>query len=299
MVNKITSSRKVKRPFQILAETNEGEFPGSGTFTSIPVKSIEIEKDGEYTPVEQIGVEDLMDIVRGNPHTTVRTVGPMLDTVQLMRLINAANDASPTGTVSESVSGLFSMLRDVGSGLVETFFKLVGMRPKSGTPKFEKGKPHELAIVWSVLDWLAPTTSAPGGVTMQAAFPSGTVLRHTHMGAAAFVWDGDNIPVRSISLNVDRGTEVDDILGQEVGYGQQPYGKTVTATVSMLYVTDDLKTDFEADATKAYTITVNSTGPKTITGNGKLLKPKLPIDAGSKEAVPQEWEIQLLTSTAN
>ncbi len=297
---KITSARKVKKPFQILAETTEGQFPASGTFTSIPVKTLEIEKDGEYTPVEQIGPEDLMDIVRGNPKTKVRTTGPMIDTELLKRLMNPANDTTPAGTVSESVSGLFSMLVDTGSGLQETYFKIVGMRPESGTPKFEKGKPHELSVVWSCLDWLAPTTTAPTVVVMQSTFPSGPVWRHKDMGANAFQYNGVTIPVRSISIDVQRGTEVDEILGQEVGYGQQPYTRVMKATVSMLYVAGDLLSDFNTQYTnRSYTITVNSTGPKTITGNCRVLKPKLPLDASSKEAIPQEWEIQLLTCTVN
>lgn len=292
---KVTTVRKIKKPVQILAETTEGTFPATGSFVSFPCSSLEWEIDGQYVNVEQIGVEDIMEAAQGNLVTGIRTTGPLIDTVLLQRLMNAANDTTPAGTVSEPLSLLYSQLIDG----TETYFKFVGVRVKSGSIKCERGKPHELSVSWECIELLTPTTTAPTGVTMVTTFPSGSVYKHKDMGASALVWNSIALKFGSLTINVDRATKSIHIAGQSKPYAVEPMKRALTGSASLLYLDHTAYTELNTDTERAYTVTLNSTGPKTITGNGKITKVKKTNDAGGGDAIMADIDLVLTTATVN
>lgn len=288
-----TTARLVKKPLQWIAETVEGTFPTSGTLTTVPFSNLEFTIDGQHVDVAQVGPEDFLTSIKGVPVEEFRITGPMLDTDLVKWLVNAQNFGTPTGTISESRSFLTSIYLNG----TENYLKFTGVKPKSGSIKMERGKPHELSIEFVCMDIADPTTSAPTGVTISSTFPTGTPYHHK--SGASVSWNGSTIPARSITLNINRSTSAEEVLDSYTPYTVLPHMRDMTANISGMWLGNTLLTDYNSDTARQAIFTLTSTGPKTITcATAKLLKSNIPIDAGDTEAVPQNWDMRLFSAVA-
>lgn len=293
MSSVLTTARLVKKPLQWIAEVTEGTFPTSGTLTTVPFSNLEFNIDGQHVDVAQVGPEDFLTSVKGATMKDFRITGPMLDTDLLKWLINAQNFGTPTGTISESRSFLTSIYLNG----TENYLKFTGVKPKSGSLKMERGKPHELSIDFQCMDISDPTTSAPTGVTISTTFPTGTVYHHK--SGADFSWNGSSVVARSVTININRNTTQEEVLNSYTPYAILPHQRDMTANVEGLWVGNTLLTDFNSDTARQAIFTVSTTGSKTITcATAKLTKSNIPIDSGDSSAVPQNWDMRLFSAVA-
>lgn len=280
------TAKKIKHPFQTLVETTEGEFPTSGNFTAFPVATIELDVDGQYVDVGQIGPEDLLALIKGNKISKVRISSVLnADTWNLLKWACQKIDFdTPTNTPAESRSGLFS----VRFGANVNYIKILGMKPVSGSPKIDAGKPDEFSAEFECVDVVDPTTTAPTVVVLATAFPSGTVYYHKN---ASLVFNGQTITFKTLTLTANRGTQAEVVAGQENPYGVQAYELNVAGSFTALWgVNSSPLTDFNADTKGSMVITFHT--DKTLTFNAKLTKQKISVDNGAKGAVPQAWDFK-------
>jgi hypothetical protein len=283
-----STKRSIKHPFQTFVETTDGTFPGSGTGTAFPFATLEFEIDGQYIDVGQVGPEDLLALIRGNKISRVRLSTVLsADTWNLLKWLATKIDFdTPSDTPAESRSGLFS----VRFGSNVNYIKILGMKPESGDLKVESGKPIEFAVTFSVMDINDPTTTAPVGVTLATAFPSGAVYHHKN---AALSFNGTSITVKSFNCSINRGTEEETVIGQETPYGNQAMFLDATGQFSGLWgVNASPLTDFNADTKGSMVLTFAAS--KTLTFNAKLLKQKVSVDNKGSGGIPMMWDFKYI-----
>lgn len=281
------TARKIKHPFQTLVETSEGEFPGSGTMTAFPVATIEFEIDGQFVDVGQIGPEALLALIKGNVISRVRLTSALTaDSWNLLKWLATPMDFdTPTNTPAESRSGLFSIRLPT----TVTYIKLLGMKPIQGSVKISPGSPHEFSCEYTCSGGIAdPTTSAPAGVTLATAFPSGAVY---HAKNASLSFNSNTITFKELNITINRGTEDETVAGQELPYGSQAYMLDAAGNFTALWgINSSPLTDFNADTEASMVITFHTS--KTLTFDAKLTKKKTSVDNKSNAAAPEIWDFK-------
>ena len=226
MVSSTTSQLFVK-PLQYYYEVTEGTaFVASPTYWNIgAITSFNYKKDDNLIPVAQIGPEDVIDYAQG---TTVResslTYG-LTDSTFLKRAVNAANFGTPTGTISQPYTLLYSFYL---GGTTEYFTLLKGSRPKSCSITMEVGKVTEVTIDQVHTAIAAPATS--NGLTSPTfqTFATGTVWDWTSGGANPITVNAVAQNCIKFTCNIERNTSMDYTLGNTAGFGSQPHGRRIT-----------------------------------------------------------------------
>lgn len=287
-----TTHRKIKHPLQSFVETTEGQFPVTGTGVAYPFATLELEVDGQYQDVGQCGPEELLTLVKNTEINTFRITAPInADIWDLIKwFTKPLNFDSPSGTAAESRSFLFSIRLN---GIIN-YIKMLGVKPKSYSAKITGGRVDEVTFEFSCVDIADPTTSAPTGVTLATVFPSGAVYRG---GQASLSFNGQSITFKELTLNVNRGTEGDEVAGQDIVYGNQVYMLDVAGSFTALWgVNSSPLTDYNADTEASLEITFAAS--KTITFNAKLTKRKNSLDNGSSVAAPEIWDFKFIDSMA-
>ena len=129
VAGKATSDQLFVKLPQTVAEATEGTTPtASPSFTTCgAVQSLGLNIDGNYVDVAMLGQEDLIDILQGNNVYESSMRLHLVNSTFLKWAVNAANYGTPTGTISESRSLLWSIYLNG----TENFVIMKGTSPKS------------------------------------------------------------------------------------------------------------------------------------------------------------------------
>src|SRR3990167_11388659 len=171
MVSTSSSVLFVKHP-QWVAEATEGTTPtASPSFTSLgAVKTAAIKINGNFVDVAQLGAEDLITIVQGQQdYETSFTLSAVNATGIIARLIGAANYATPSGLINETISIIFSIYLNG----IENYIICKGSRIKEGSIAMDIGKETEITVSFTHTTIITPASSHGLTTPTFAALPSG------------------------------------------------------------------------------------------------------------------------------
>ena len=283
MATTATPALFVKHP-QWVAEATEGTTPTSSpTFTSLgAVKSASIKINGNFVDVAQLGSEDLITIVQGQQeYETQFNITAVNDTSILARLIGAADFASPSGLVNETISILFSVYLDG----IENFIICKGSRIKEGSITMDIGKETEISITFIHMTITTPGTSSGLTTPTFATLPSGAVYDWTSGGTTPLTWNSSPVLAKKITLNINRNSSADYTLGNLDPHSTQPHGRRITGDFTGLWTTNTLETDFKAGTARTMVITIDSTDITVTVTGAKLTDYTRDSDVSSTDAI--------------
>lgn len=262
--NKTTSAQLFVKVPQYVEETTEGTTPtASPTFTACgPSSSLSVKIDGGFVEVGQLGAEDLIALVQGLQKYEVQIKTTLTNSTFLKYGFNAANYATPTGTVSATLSILFSFYLNG----TENFCIVKGARCKQVQVDMEIGKPTEATFDFEAVSIIAPITTANAGLTTPtfASTPSGTVWDHLSGGASPVSWNSTGLDCKKFSITVNRNTTPDYTLGTATPFSTQPHGRKIAGDFTNLYTVTTLDADFRAGTARTLAC-VLKTATSTIT----------------------------------
>lgn len=277
---KTYSAQQFVNPPQWVAEVTEGTTPtASPSFTALgAVKSMSLKINGNFVDVSQIGSEDLVTIIQGMQEyesqftLTVTNITALLD-----RLVDAANYGTPAGTVSETISFLFSFPLNGTTNYV----LMKGSRIKDGSIKLALGKETEVTV--SFIHTTITTPNSAHGLTTPVLVTaiSGTVFGWTDGGATPVTWNAAGIDCREITININRNSKSDHTLGNLDPHSSQPHGRRISGDFSILHNATTLLVDFKAGTARTLAVVL-----KTAVGTITLTSSKLvdmTVDAGSDD----------------
>jgi len=278
----------VKHP-QWVAETTEGTTPtASPTFTSLgAVKTASIKINGNFVDVAQLGAEDLITIVQGQQdYETSFTLSAVNATGIIARLIGAYNYATPSGTINETISILFSIYLNG----TENFIICKGSRIKEGSISLDIGKETEITVSFTHTTITTPFSTANAGLTTPtfATLPSGAVYDWTSGGTTPVSWNAAGILCKKITLNIARNSKPDYTLGNLDPHSSQAHGRRISGDFTTLWTSSTLETDFKAGTARTLAIVIKSAvSTITITG-AKITDYSRDADIGSDEAIVEQ-----------
>jgi hypothetical protein len=294
---KTTTAKLFVNPPQWVVESTEGTTPtASPSFTSLGIcKSASIKINGQFIDVAQIGSEDLITIIQGlQEYETQFTLSLTNITGLLDRLIDSSNYATPTGTVSETISILFSIY--INGTLNYIICK--GSRIKEGSVTMETGKETEVSVTFTHTTITTPFSTANAGLTTPTfvTVGTGTVWGHTDGGSTPVSWNGSGIDCKKITININRNSKSDYTLGNIDPHSSQPHGRRITGDFTNLWTATTLETDFKAGTARTLAITLKtSTGVITLSGT-KIVDYSRDGDIGSDEAIVENCTFRCLTA---
>lgn len=257
-----TSSQLFVKVPQICAETIEGTPITSGTYVNIgAVLSLSIKKDGGWQDVGQLGKEDLIALVQGLQTYETQVKLAVLNTNFVKRLVNAANPSSPSGTVSEPFTMVFSIYLDG----VENYIVCKGSRPKDGEFVREAGKVDEWTVTMVHTKITVPSTShGIGGTPIFDNAPSGAVYSSYSGGANSVSLGGIALNCKKISVKFNRNTKEDHTIGNPDPFGSLNHGRRVTWDMDVIWTNNSMETDYETPTAKTLAV-VLKTSTDTLT----------------------------------
>jgi hypothetical protein len=285
MSAKSTTTQLFVKPLQFLEETTEGQTNSSGsqTFAAVGASStLSIDIDGQFVDISQIGPEDLHSITQGMAQWETRMTYQMVDSTFAKYAVNAANYATPAGTISKTLTILFSIYLN-GS---ESYVLMKGSRARQITITMENGRPTVCSI-----DFVHTTITTPGahGIAgtpvFVTTFPTGAVFDWLSGGADPLSWNSNAQNAKRFSITINRNTTLDFTLGNTAAFGSQPHGRRISGDFSVLWTSTTLETDFKAGTERTLAI-VLKTAVSTLTVTGaKIVRHTKEFDGDDTEAL--------------
>ena len=293
MVVTTSSVLFVKNP-QWVVEATEGTTPTSSpTFVSLgAVKSASIKIGGNFVDVAQLGKEDLITIVQGQQdYETSFTLAATGTAGIIARLIGVYNYGTPTGTVNESISILFSIYVNG----TENFIICKGSKIKEGSISMDIGKETEITVTFTHTTITTPAASSGLTTPSFASFPSGAVFDWTSGGATPVSWNASGILAKKVTINIARNSKSDYTLGNLDPHSSQPHGRRISGDFTTLWTNTDLETDFKAGTARTFAVVIK-TGTSTITvTSAKITDYARDGDIGSDEAIIENITFRALS----
>lgn len=293
MVVTTTAQLFAKHP-QWVAESTEGTIPTSSpSFTSLGVvKSCSIKVNGNFVDIAQVGSEDLITIIQGQQEYETSFTLTLLNITGLLdRAIDSANYGTPSGTISQSISIIFSIYLNG----TENYIICKGSRVKDFSLNMEVGKETEVTV--SFVHTTITTPSSSHGLTTPtfASTPSGSVWGWTDGGTAPISWNSSGIDCKKFTINVNRNTKSDYTLGNLDPHSSQPHGRRITGDFTVLWTATTLEADFKSGTARTLVATIKtSTGVITVTG-AKIVEYSRDGDIGSDEAIVENCTFRALS----
>lgn len=286
MVSTTSSVLFVKHP-QWVAESTEGTTPTSSpSFTSLgAVKSASIKINGNFVDVAQLGAEDLITIVQGQQdYETQFILSTTASAGIITRLIGAYNYATPSGTINETISIIFSIYLNG----TENYIICKGSRIKEGSISLDIGKETEISVTFTHTTITTPNSSHGLTTPTFASLPSGAVWDWIAGGTTPVSWNASGILCKKITINIARNSKPDYTLGNLDPHSSQAHGRRITGDFTTLWTNTTLETDFKAGTARTLAVILkSSTSTITVTG-AKITDYSRDGDIGSDEAVVEQ-----------
>jgi len=183
---------------------------------------------------------------------------------------NGNNAGTLTGTIDKSLTFVNSIFANSGGTLTEYYIVRTGCKCDSITvTTTSKG------MVTVDMNWLAssitPTTTANGGLTTPifvASPTTATPWSNLTGGTSKLSIGGVVYPFKTASFTVNNNLDPVDIDGSSAIQALEPTVKQTTFTCEVIVQKDlAIETAITNGTSLALILTLNSTGPKTATGN--------------------------------
>lgn len=292
-----TTSQLIVKVPQYVEETTEGTTPTSSpTFAACgAAASLSLKKDQQYVDVAQLGPEDLLSLVKGPDMREFQIKFTLSDSTFLKYGVNAANFATPTGTISKSLSIVFSFYLNG----TENFVFLKGSRCKSVSIAVEVGKPHEVTMDFVCL--AISTAASSSGLTTptHASTPSTAVWDWASGGADPVSWNSSAVNCKKFNITIDRNTKVDFTLGNSTGHSSQPHGRRISGDFMSLLTATTLESDYESGTARTLAVVLKSATSTLTVSNAKLTTYSQDREADSDEAVVEACGFRALSCTVS
>ena len=273
----------VKHP-QWVAESTEGTTPtASPSFTSLgAVKSAAIKINGNFVDVAQLGAEDLITMVQGQQdYESQFKLSAVNATSIIARLIGAYNYATPSGTVNESISIIFSIYLNG----TENYILCKGSRIKEGSISMDIGKETEITVSFTHTTITTPSSSHGLTTPTFASLPSGAVWDWLAGGTTPLSWNSIGQLCKKATINIARNAKPDYTLGNLDPHSSQTHGRRISGDFTTLWTSSTLETDFKAGTARTLALVIK-TGTSTITvTSAKITDYSRDGDIGSDEAI--------------
>lgn len=296
MSSKTTTAQLVKKMPQYIEEVTEGTTPTSPTFTSWgATESISLNIDGQFVDIDQLQ-EDLISIIQGLQKYEFKlkyyALKAASGTTPSKYAVNAANYTTPAGTISSSLTFLWSVYLNG----TENFIVANGCRAKDFSVNLEVGKPTEFNVTFECTNIVTPSSSGPSGATY-AANPTGAVLGWLDGGATPVSWNASGINCKKISVSINRNTNPDYILGQAGPFSTQPHGRRISGDFQTLWTATTLETDFKTPTSRTLVITLDSTNSHSLTlSSTNIISYKRDKSGGDTTAIVEDTTMRCLTA---
>lgn len=296
MSAKTTTPVLVIKPWQYTAETTEGTTPtASPSFTGVAAETVSFGIDGNFEDAAQIGTEDMLAIIQGPQRYDSSVKFYLANSTYLKYGVNAANYASPSGTISETLSHLFSIYLNG----TENYVILKGSRAKSATIDLEIGRPTVASIDWVHTTITAPATSHGLTTPTLASVPTSAIWTWTSGGATPVSWNASGIKCQKISISINRNTAVDHTLGNLDPYSSQPHARNISGSMTVLWTNTDLETDFRAGTSRTLAVVLKSaTSTLTLTNCVITSYKRTDLKAGG-DSIKEEVEFKATAVTVS
>lgn len=263
---KTTTAALISKHPQWVVEATEGTTPtASPSFTSLGVvKSIAVKINGNFVDIAQVGSEDLITIIQGmQEYETQFTLTTTTITGLLDRAIDAANYGTPTGTVSETISIIFSIYLNG----TENYIICKGSRIKDFSLNMEVGKETEITVSFIHMTITTPNSSHGLTTPTFASLPTGSVWGWTDGGTAPISWNSTGLDCKKFSISINRNAKSSHTLGNLDPHSTQTHGRRISGDFSVLWTATTLEADFKAGTARTLIATIKtSTGVITVTG---------------------------------
>lgn len=295
MAKTTTAKLFVKHP-QWVAESTEGTTPtASPSFTSLGVvKTASIKINGNFVDIGQLASEDLISIIQGmQEYETQFTMTVVNSSSIIQRLVNSANYATPSGTVSETVSIIFSVYVNG----TENYIICKGSRIKDGSISMDVGKETEVTVSFVHTTITTPNSSHSLTTPTFATLPSGAVWGWTDGGTGNVTWNSSAIDCKKITININRGSKPDYVLGNVDPHSSQPHSRRVTGDFTNLWTATTLETDFKAGTARTLAIVLKSSTSTLTLTSAKLVDYSRDGDIGSDEAIIEACTFRCLSAS--
>jgi hypothetical protein len=285
-------------PLQHFAEVIEGTPQGAGTMVVVPAKSVDVNIDGKYEPIDIFGNEDLADEVRVDGVQGFRASGPGdANAYDLLKwLINSQDFTPSAGNIWEPKTFVTGI--KLQGNASTTYLVWKGVKPLSGSWKIAGGKIQNWSIEFGCISMADPSTTPPAGLVISSTFPMSGWYRSGD-AAAVFTWNGTQYKYRETTVAVGRNMDRVMAGGSDDPFTQAPIGREINIQIKALWNDLTLYTDWKNQTKR--TVSLGVTSGKTVasgTNKGLLKKCGIPIDGSSNEVQPQSWDIRLFTASA-
>jgi hypothetical protein len=297
MVLKTTTPQLVVKPIQYIEETVEGTTPASGTTVIVgPSASISVKKDGSWVEIPQLGSEDLIALTQGTQKFDIQIKYLLQNSTFLKYFVNGANQTTPTGTVSKSLTILFSIYYNG----VENYIVCKGCRPQNVTIDIETGKPIAVNTTMIAMNIVAPSASAPAGITLQTVLPTGVVWDWLSGGANPFSYNSIGQDCKKLTITIARNSKEDYTIGNVNPFGIQPHGRRIGVSGDFLWnSTGTFEADYTTPTSQAASYVLKTT-ISTITLTGlQITNYTRDTDIGSDTAIIESVQGKALSVSVN
>jgi len=270
---------------QFVVESVEGTTPSTPGFANIgDVQSLSIKKDGQYTDLSQLGTEDLVDLITGLKTFEIQIIFAVENSTFLKRCINSANYATQAGTISESITIMFSFYLDG----TESWVYITGARCKQIAMKAVKGKELSFTADFEAMGIGAPTTEIAGST--YGTIGAGPVWDWLTGGAQPLSVDSTQIDATEFNVTIARNTTPAHILGNASPHSTQSHGRRIAGDYMNLFTDTAQEAEFDSPTAAGVPISyVLKTSVSTLSITGaKLVSYTRDGDSNSDEPTVEQ-----------
>jgi hypothetical protein len=268
-----TTVHRYQKLMQRVEETTYNTTPASAAFIDESViNSTHTTSDNLSETYRKLGKRQLYKYIKmGAAFPWSCSFSPISTTLMRYGTENGNNAGTLTGTIDKSLTFVNSIFANSGGTLTEYYVIRTGCKCDSITVSTSSR-----GMVVVDMDWIAsnipkPVTTANGGLTTPTFVATPTTLTPwTNLtgGTSKLSLGGTIYPFKNASFTVNNNLDPVDIDGSDTIQGLEPTVKETTFECELIVMKDQaIETAIEAGSSLALILTLNSTGPKTATGN--------------------------------
>lgn len=301
MSAKATAAQLIVKPLQYVEESTEGTTPtASPSFAAAGfVESLSIKINGNFLDIGQIGAEDLVAIIQGNQVYEWQVKLHATSSTYMKYALNAYNPGTPTGTISATLSQLFSIYLNG----TENYIIMKGCRAKDISISVDIGKALDITINWVCMTVIQPITTSNAGLTTPTfvtTTATGAIWDWIAGGTTPVSWNSSAINCKKISITVNRNTKPEFTLGNLDAYSTLSHARGISGDLTVLWTTSTgsaLETDFRAGTARTLAWVLKSaTSTLTVTG-AKLVDRTVDFGADDSEATIEQYSFRATSVT--
>lgn len=269
----VTTVHRYQKLMQYVEEATYGTTPTSALFIDASIiNSTKTTYDNISETYRKLGRRTLYKYIKmGKAFPWSCTFSPV-DTSLIRYGTELGNTAGTlTGTIDKGLTFVNSVFQNSGGTLTEYFVIRTGCKCDSITVSTTSRGMVEVNMDWVARSIPKPVTTANGGLTTPtfvAAPTTATPWTNLTGGTSKLSIGGVIYPFKSASFTVNNNLDPVDIDGSDNIEALEPTVKQTTFTCELIVMKDQgIETAMEAGTSLPLILTLNSTGPKTATGN--------------------------------